>query len=219
MNLKETLRKEWFVLLLLFTPFIISAFLWNDLPEEVPTHFNFKGEADDWGPGWVIAFLLPGIGLGVYCLLLLLPVIDPKKRISSIQKPIAAIRIVSSVFFIGIYALVMAEALGNNVNLDVFIRVGVGALILVIGNYMNSIKPNYFIGLRTPWTLEHPEVWKKTHRFGSRIWVIGGLFLMILPFIPVLGSQEVSFISVIVLLVGVPFIYSYLESKKIEKVL
>ena len=216
MSISETLKKEWFVIPFLLVPFIVSFILWDQIPEEVPTHFNISGEADDWGPKWINAIMLPLIGVGVYVLLLVLPLIDPKKKISNTQKPVAAIRIVTSIFFVGIYAFVMAASLGVEINFASYIIVGVGMLILIIGNYMNSIKSNYFIGIRTPWTLENPDVWKKTHRFGSKVWVIGGLLMMISGFIPAI-IESALFITIIVsVLAGLPIIYSYLVYKKLE---
>ena len=79
----QTLKKEWYVVVLLILPFIFSAYIWDELPDEVPTHFNLKGEADDWGPKWVNAIMFPTIGFGTYLLLVFLPLIDPKKRIES----------------------------------------------------------------------------------------------------------------------------------------
>lgn len=215
MNTSKTLKKEWYVLVILLLPFIASAILWNDLPDQVPVHFNIHGEADDYGPKWMNAIMLPVIGIAVYFLLIFLPAIDPKKRIESTQKPIAAIRIITSVFFVSIYGIVMAITLGYQIDMGNYIFIVVGLLFMVLGNYMNSVKPNYFIGIRTPWTLENPEVWKKTHRLGSKLWIIGGLLFILVPLL--LGISETVFITltlfVIAILVGVPVVYSYIMYK------
>ncbi len=216
MSITENLKKEWFVWPILIAPFIVSYFLWDKLPEEVPTHFNIKGEADDWGPRWINAFMLPGIGVGIYLLLLVLPLIDPKKKISNAQKPIAAIRIFTSIFFVVIYALVMTVSLDFEVNIAQYIYLGVGALFLITGNYINSVKPNYFIGIRTPWTLENPEVWKKTHRLGSKLWVVGGLLMMGVPFVISNDLLSGFTIGLVLILAGVPSVYSYFIFKRIE---
>ncbi|MFY0696658.1 MAG: SdpI family protein [Balneola sp.] len=215
MNTSKTLKKEWYVLVILLLPFIASAILWNDLPDQVPVHFNIHGEADDYGPKWMNAIMLPVIGIAVYFLLIFLPAIDPKKRIESTQKPIAAIRIITSVFFVTIYGIVMAITLGYQIDMGNYIFIVVGLLFMVLGNYMNSVKPNYFIGIRTPWTLENPEVWKKTHRLGSKLWIIGGLLFILVPLL--FGISETVFITltlfVIAILVGVPVVYSYIMYK------
>lgn len=216
MSLPETLKKEWFVFPLLLAPFIASFILWDKLPEEVPIHFNFQGEADDWGPKWINAIMLPLIGVGIYVLLLVLPKIDPKKKITSIQKPVSAIRIITSFFFVGIYAFVMAASMGSMINFSSYILVGVGVLITIVGNYMNSMKPNYFIGVRTPWTLENPEVWKRTHRLTSKIWVITGIVMIALAFLPSILESAITIIILITILAVIPIVYSYLVFKKID---
>lgn len=216
MSTLETLKKEWFILVILIVPFFVSSYFWNDLPDEVPTHFNMRGEADDWGPKWMAAYLFPMIGLGTYLLILFLPAIDPKKKIESAQKPVAAIRMFMSVFMVGIYAFVMAASLGSTINFSSYILIGVGMLILIVGNYMNSIKPNYFIGIRTPWTLENPEVWKRTHRLSSKIWIAGGLLLMLSPLVSEMIRFEYLIYIIVGVLAGIPLVYSYVIYKKIE---
>ncbi|MEQ8579513.1 MAG: SdpI family protein [Balneola sp.] len=216
MNIKNTLKKEWYMIILLLAPFIASFILWENMPDIVPVHFNAAGEADDFGPKWINAFLLPGITFATYLFLLIIPAIDPKKRIKNTQKPIAAIRIVISLFLIGVYVMVMMKTFDIEADIGQFILVSVGVLIAITGNYMNSIKPNYFIGLRTPWTLEDPEVWKKTHRFASRLWIIGGLFMAITAFIPTLKGSLYVIVGSVILLAIIPLIYSYQIFNKIK---
>lgn len=216
MSISDSLKKEWFVPILLVIPFVVSIYLWDQLPDQVPIHFNIQGEADDWGPKWINAFLIPGIAMAIYIFLLIIPVIDPKRRIASAQKPVSAIRIFTTLFMIGIYGFVMAKTLEIDVDLGIYINISVGVLILIIGNYMNTIKPNYFIGIRTPWTLENPEVWKKTHRIGSKLWVVGGLIMILnAVFIPVSYSQIIFYITV-ALIALVPIVLSYIYFKKLE---
>lgn len=213
----ETLKKEWYVVLLLIIPFGVSAYLWNDLPDTVPTHFNMKGEADGWGPKWVNALMFPAIALGTYLLLIIVPFIDPKKRIESRQKPIAAIRIILSLFFVFMYVFVMSESMGTDINFSIYLQVGIGLLFLVLGNYMHSIKQNYFIGVRTPWTLENEEVWKRTHRLTAKVWTVGGLIMMIAP---ITLSNAVVYWTVFgvvtTVLVLVPIIYSYVIFERLD---
>ena len=217
MDIKSTFKKEWYVILVLAAPFIASIYLWNDMPDIVPTHFNAQGEADDYGPKWINAFLLPGISVLTYLFLLIIPAIDPKKRIERTQKPITAIRVIISIFLAGIYTIVMMKTFNVDAKIDQFVFVGVGLLIVVVGNYMNSIKPNYFIGLRTPWTLENPEVWKRTHRFSSKLWIIGGSFMIISTFIPSLRGSLYVISGLVAILAIIPFAYSYVIFNKLQK--
>lgn len=217
MNIKNTVKREWYVLIILLVPFLVSLLLWNDMPDIVPTHFNAAGEADDYGPKWINAFLLPGIAVITYLFLLFIPKIDPKKRIESAQKPIAAIRILISLFLVGIYSLVMMKSLDMDVNIGRLVSISVGVVILIIGNYMNSIKPNYFIGIRTPWTLENPNVWKKTHRFSSKLWVVGGLVMIISSLFIKPESSVFVIITSTIFLAVIPLLYSYIIFNKFQK--
>lgn len=212
----EILKKEWYVLLILLMPFVASAILWDDLPDVVPTHFNIQGEADDYGPKWMTAIMIPAIGLATYFMLIFLPAIDPKKRIESNQKPIAAIRIYTSLFMVGIYAFVMSITLGSAIDLVDYLFAAVGLFFMIIGNYLNSVKPNYFIGVRTPWTLENPEVWRLTHRLTSKIWIVGGILFIIVPLL--FGIPNAAYLTafIIVVLAGIPLVYSYIAFKKIQ---
>ena len=94
---------------------------------------------------------------------------------------------------------------------------GLSILFLVIGNYLPSLKPNYFIGIRTPWTLESEEIWRKTHRLGSRVWVIGSLLMIVLWFfVPSSGYSIVFFVGVLTLAL-IPTLYSfylYMQERK-----
>ncbi|MCR9133796.1 MAG: SdpI family protein [bacterium] len=213
----QTLKKEWYVVVLLILPFIFSAYIWDELPDEVPTHFNLQGEADDWGPKWVNAIMFPAIGLGTYLLLVFLPLIDPKKRIESTQKPIAAIRIITSMFMVFMYVFIMAESLGTDINFSIYLQIAIGMLFLVLGNYMHSIKQNYFIGVRTPWTLENETVWKRTHRITAKVWTAGGLIMMIAPLTISHSVAYWSFFGVVIaVLVLVPVIYSYVIFQQLD---
>lgn len=217
MNIENTLKKEWYVLIILIAPFVASTILWDTMPNIVPTHFNAAGKADDYGPKWINAFLLPGIAVITYFFLLIIPAIDPKKRIDNAQKPIAAIRIVISLFLVGVYALVMVKTFNMEADIVQFVLASVGVLILITGNYMNSIKPNYFIGIRTPWTLENPEVWKKTHRFASKLWIIGGLFITAFAFIPALKGSLFIIVESVIVLAVIPLVYSYIIFNKLQQ--
>ncbi len=213
----QTIKKEWYVVFLLLLPFAFSMYIWDELPDQVPTHFNMQGEADDWGPKWVNAFMFPALGLGTYLLLVFLPKIDPKKRIEAAQKPIAAIRTITSMFMVFMYVFIMVESLGTDINFSIYIQLGVGMLFLVLGNYMQSLKQNYFIGVKTPWTLENEEVWKRTHRLTAKVWTVGALIMIIAP---LTISNAVAYWSIFgvvtAVLVFVPIIYSYVIFQQLE---
>jgi uncharacterized membrane protein len=93
----------------------------------------------------------------------------------------------------------------------------IGILVMVMGNYFKVIQPNYFLGIRTPWTLENKEVWKTTHVFASKLWVIGGMLVVFCTMIFPKDINVVISVSVFGVIVIVPIVYSYIKFKEIEK--
>ena len=89
-----------------------------------------------------------------------------------------------------------------------------GLLFAFMGNLMHSIKPNYFAGVRTPWTLEDPDTWRATHRLAGKLWFGGGVFVTIVVLVLPVKAGLIVFVSMIVLLALIPVIYSYTYYKK-----
>jgi uncharacterized membrane protein len=92
-----------------------------------------------------------------------------------------------------------------------------GLLFMLLGNYMKTIKANYFIGIRTPWTLEHESVWNSTHKLAGKLWFVGGLAIVISSLLTGNKFNGIFFISVTILLAFIPIIYSFLEYRKLKK--
>jgi uncharacterized membrane protein len=209
MNPIKTLKKEWPALLLLLMPFLIIPFVWDKLPDEIPTHWNWQGEPDDYSSNAFGLFLLPCISILTYALLFLLPRIDPKRNIDSKQKPLSALRFFLPLFFNAIFLVVIFQGLGYTFDINRAVHLLVILLFLVLGNYMSSMRPNYFVGIRTPWTLEDPEVWRRTHRLAAKLWVGGALVLMMCW--GVLGAEAFKYVffGSIMVLALVPVVYSY----------
>ena len=210
------LKKEWLSVLALLGTIVLSFYYFDLLPEKVPTHFNLHGEADGWGSKNTLIIPFPIIKLTTYLLLFFLNKIDPKKKIDSpYSKPLPQVRALTSLLLFGIYWVILSSAKTGSLEPKWMIGVLVGIIFVGLGNFMNTVKPNYFLGFRTPWTLENAEVWKATHRLVSKIWVSGGLvFLVALPFL----SEEMMIVALLTLtFVGVlwPFIYSYQLFKKL----
>ena len=214
--MKLSFRKELPIIAIVLIPFIYLAFLWNSLPEKVPTHWNYKGEIDRWGEKYSLIGLLFLLPVLTYLLLLIIPKIDPKKRIDLMGGKYYQIKfilvLIMSLLSMFIIHLTKNESISNP-NL-IFALIGI--LIVVMGNYFKVIQPNYFLGIRTPWTLENKEVWKSTHTFASKLWFIGGLLIIIGGIILPNEFFLVGFLSIIGLIVIVPMVYSYFKYKKLE---
>ncbi len=212
--MKTRWKSELPLLLIVALPFVYLASIWGALPEEVPIHWNVAGEVDGYGSKsslLLLPFLLPVL---TYVVLLVVPSIDPKKTIHKMGNKYGQIKFAMTTLMSGlacffIYQAQSTEAMNTN-----FIFVIIGVLLLVVGNYMKTIQPNYFMGIRTPWTLESETVWKKTHALAGVLWVIGGMLVVLLG---LLMQSELAFglmMTIVILLALIPMVYSYIIFKK-----
>lgn len=114
-----------------------------------------------------------------------------------------------------ILVLTVASSLDQNIPVSKLTMVAVGLLFIVIGNYMPQVKDNYFIGIRTPWTLASPEVWRKTHRFSGFMWMLGGLLIALGAFMP--KTLSISMIITALLIATIiPYVYSWFTSQRMK---
>ena len=210
----EKFKKEIPFIAVALLPFVYLAYIWNELPKEVPMHWNASGEIDRWGDKselFMMLFMLTGI---TYFVFLIIPYIDPKQKLQNMGNKLNNLRLILALFMsaLAIYILYSVQQKTSN---PVLIFPLVGLLFAFLGNYFKTIKPNYFIGIRTPWTLENEEVWKKTHIIGGKLWFVGGL-LMALTFLLPNEMQLYTFLGITAVITIVPIVYSYLEFKKIK---
>jgi uncharacterized membrane protein len=213
------IKKESLSLLVMATTIGMLAYFYPNLPDQIPVHFNINGEVDQYGSKDGFLAIFPGIMVVAYLVLFFINRIDPKKNISSpYEKPLPKIRFVMNLMFLMIQSIIIYSVTTGNMN-PKFIVAGIVSIIFVgIGNLMHSMKPNYFIGFRTPWTLESEEVWVKTHRLVSKIWVTTGLInLSVIWFV---SNSFMVGLTVGMLMTGIiwPFAYSWAEFKKLKKV-
>lgn len=199
---------------LLLLPAIITAILYSRLPETIPVHFNAEGIADKFGAKssiWVHVSILFVVGLGVYLLLSNLHKIDPKKSAGVSVETHKAIAIVV-VLFISLIStgivLSMSKTSGN-FGIQKIVLPAVGLLITVIGYFMRSIKPNYFIGLRLPWTLEDEENWAVTHQLAAKLWIPAGLLMAVSAIVFPFMTAFFITMTITLIIVIIPAIYSY----------
>ncbi|HEX8563572.1 MAG TPA: SdpI family protein [Flavobacterium sp.] len=196
-------------------PYLYLATVWKDLPEQVPTHFNLEGAPDDWSNKSAMIFIPAILGIGVYLLMLLIPVLDPKKRITQMGNKYYSLRLMLTIFFSILATYVVYVCHAGSVNPNMMLAI-IGAFFAMLGNYFQTVRPNYFIGFRTPWTLENEQVWKKTHRLAGRLWIIGGLLIIILSLF-ISNKLIPTFFGVILfVMVIVPVVFSYSELKKLK---
>jgi uncharacterized membrane protein len=207
--------KESVLWVLIILPYVYLATIWNKLPDQVPTHFNISGNADAWSGKTTLLFLPGAMGIGIYLLMLLIPVLDPKRKIQQMGVKYYNFRFMLTFFFslFATYLLFVSNS-GSLKNPNLLIGL-IGALFAMLGNYFQTVRPNYFIGIRTPWTLENEQIWKKTHRLGGRLWMAGGVLIAILSFfIKSNSALAITFGAILVVMVIVPVVYSYTEFLK-----
>ena len=195
-----------------FTPLAYLAMVWNKIPDIVAIHYNGKMQPDRMGNKlelWLLTGIVAGVSILMFFLFQYIHLIDPKRRNLPRSGTFNKLAAGLVVFMAALNFLIIISAANNDLVLENFLFPLLGLLFAFIGNYMHNIKPNYFAGLRLPWTLNDPENWRKTHHLGGKLWFWGGLFLAIVSlFIPA-AIIIYLFIGVVLILVIVPAIYSY----------
>lgn len=211
--MKADIKKEAGLVLVVLAPVIFILLNMNSIPDQVPVHWNSDGEIDRYGSKWTTAL----INLAMYPLLLLLPRIDPRKKnfaifSASYYKMRFAIHLFMSVLDI----MLLLYAMGLDIPMTRIVFTGVLLLFIVLGNYMGNVRPNYFVGIRTPWTLENSEVWRKTHYLAGSLWFWTGLVCLLISFFIKDPKQLPVLIIVIVVITLIPVVYSYIIFRKLK---
>ncbi len=209
------MKKHILPLLMIITSFIMWAFFYNKLPAELPTHWNASGEADGFSSKLTTFFMSNGMMVLMYVMFLILPKIDPKKiNYKYFSKGYSSIVIGIMILFFAINLGTIYIGLGHELKMERLIVILIGVLFLFVGNYMQQVKSNYFMGIRTPWTLSNETVWNKTHRVGSKVFMIAGILIMVTVFLP--PSMMIwAIITIAFLMSAIPIVYSYVLYKKI----
>ena len=206
-------KKEILPIVLIIIAFVVGLQLYPGLPDRIPTHWNAKGEIDGWGGKDFAVFFAPLLALGVYILMTFIPLIDPlRKKYKDFAIYYFWIKTIIILFFLALYFYTLAVAKGFNMNINYFILPAISILFIVLGSFMTKIKKNYFVGIRTPWTIHSEEVWNETHRFARKSFIaMGGVSLLSL-----LIKEHTLPIFMIVIIAGslAPVVYSYFVFKK-----
>lgn len=211
-NENTMMKLMWAISLL---PVIITIFVFGRLPEEIPMHWNLHGEIDAWYPKFPWAFMMPLIGILITVLATVLPKIDPKKEnYERFKSQYFIIRLILVVFFAIMQMVIISISMGATfIKVDTIVKLMIGILLIVLGNIMPKFKQNYFVGIKTPWTLADEFVWAKTHRHGGFVWFIIGFLMSVLAFLPGNGSAVVYFALILIASVE-PILYSWIQFKR-----
>ena len=214
--MEKGLKNDIPLIAIILLPLIYAAYIWNQLPEKVPVHWNLSGEIDRYGSKMelLLIILLPLI---IYIVFLVIPKIDPKNKLNKMGNKYQVIKAIMVTFLAVLAIFIIYSAKNHAVTNPNYIMLMIGILFIILGNYFKTIKANYFIGIRTPWTLENETVWKETHKLGGKMWFVGGFAIVLSSLI---FSSKLNFtISFIIMgiLIIVPVVYSYLKFNEIRK--
>ncbi len=212
--MKFKIMDEMIPILALILSFLIAIAAYPHLPESVPIHWNAAGGVDRYGPPLSI-FALPVIMLSVYLLISVLPFIDPlRKNYNRFYMEFIQMKLAFLVLLFYIFSLSLLSARGSYVSMSDGIILSISMMFFFIGTIMPKFKRNYFVGIRTPWTLASDFVWDRTHAFGGKVFMfMGALGLLALFF-----KQHTIFIFFVPMIVGIVavVVYSYQVFRKTE---
>lgn len=193
--------------------------VYPQLPQIIPTHWNFKGQVDGYGNKNIVFFLW-GIAVAVNALFIIVAKIDPRsENYKRFAKVYNLFRLIFTLFMIGMLVIAVILTFDPDAfNINMRLMPMMGLMFVLIGNYLPKCKHNYSFGIKTPWTLASENVWNKTHRMAAPLWVACGVLFMIMGFLPVhlIGEAGMLIITFVLLgpMVVVPMVYSYIEFKK-----
>lgn len=200
---------------------VVSVAVYNQLPEQVASHWNAAGQVDGYTSRFWGAFLMPLVSVGMLVLFLVIPHIDPlKANVEKFRSAFNGFIAVIVAFMLYVHGLTLAWNLGyNRFDMGAALLPALGLIFIVAGFLMRQAKRNYFIGIRTPWTLSSDSVWAETHRVGGTLFIVSGLLAFLGAFFPLY-----AFWLLLVPLLGSTIflvVYSYLlyrqETKSLAK--
>jgi uncharacterized membrane protein len=211
------LKKELPLIGIVLLPFLYLAYVWNQLPAQVPLHYNIKGEVDRYGDKSEMILIPIMLPLLIYVIFLVVPYIDPKKQIQKMGNKYHNLKLILTLFMSALALFIIHSTKSGSLGNPNIIFIIVGALYVILGNYFKTIKANYFIGIRTPWTLENETIWKETHRLGGKVWFVGGLLAIISSLLLEPQINFKVFMGITIIIALIPIVYSYLLYRKLQK--
>jgi uncharacterized membrane protein len=178
------------------------------MPNTVPIHWDLQGQPDGWGSKWINLAMGPGLVLMNIVLTFVLPLISPRQfEIARFSRTFGTLMLIMSGLWMFMYIIILHASLpGSNVDLVRLIVVGLFLFFALMGNLLGKVRRNFFVGIRTPWTLADERVWEATHRYAGRLWFAGGLLGAILVAIGL--SLPAAFVLIVVLAL-VPAVWSF----------
>ena len=173
-------RRELAMWVLLAGMFTLAAITWSRAPDRIPVHWNLHQQVDRYGGRFEGLLGVPLVALGLYALMLLVPRIDPgRANYPGFWGAFTTLRLALVVFMAAIYGVMHLWMCGIEVRMNTVMPLLMGALFVVVGNLLGKLRPNWFVGIRTPWTLSSKDAWVRAHRAGGWVFIAGGLAFMV----------------------------------------
>ena len=207
-NLKKMILSSVIILL----PILFGLAVWEQLPEQIATHWGPNGQPDGWSSKASAVFFMPLFLVAIHWICTFATGKDRKNEGQN-KKLIKMTDWLVPLISLLVNGMVYATALGSSFSPMLVLPLLMGAIFIFIGNYMPKCKPNRTIGIRVKWTLENEENWKATHRFGGKVFFFGGVLLLFGVFLPEAVAMWVI-LPVMLVIAAVPIVYSYRYSKK-----
>jgi len=200
------------IIFLIVVSFALSAFFYNQLPTMLPSHWNVHGQVNGYMPKNIALFIVPALILVFAALFILLPKIDPlRKNYKAFMLYFEGFIFLLVLFLFYIHSLIILAGLGYKINMNYCLVPAISVLFLYIALLMKKAKRNWFVGIRTPWTLSSDLVWKKTHALASKLFVLYAFLFLFVAFFPIFFWF--AMLAVLLLVIAL-YAYSYFEYAK-----
>jgi len=204
------------MLIIIIACFVIGIYLYPKMPEQMASHWNAQGKVDGYMSRFWGVFLMPFVFVGLALLFIAIPRIDPlKNNIEKFRKYYDGFIILFFIFMLLVYFQTILWNLGIEISPNLAFPILMGFLFFYIGVLLENAKRNWFIGIRTPWTLSNDKVWNKTHKLGSKMFKIAGIIALI----GFLFQKYATYFILIPVLFAAFYliVYSYFEYQKEKK--
>lgn len=209
-------RKEWLMVIIVLASILLTGYFYPQLPAVVASHWNAEGQVDGYMDKGIATFMIPGMMLLLAILFFIIPRIDPlKENIEKFRDAYEEMVVVILLFLFFIFLQMMLWNMGMQISMALTVPFAIGLLFIYMGFLLEKAKRNWFVGIRTPWTMSSDRVWDKTHKVGARMFKALGILCILgivlggLAFLVIIGGALI----VTAYLVW----YSYVEYGKEKK--
>ena len=196
--------------------FAISLYFYEQMPDKVATHWGLSGKADGYSGKVFGSFFVPVLLVIMSVLLYYIPFIDPlRANVAKFREHFDRFILVFALFMLYVHILSIYWNLGNEFDFGQFMLPGFAALFIEVGSLIGHAKRNWFIGIRTPWTLSSERVWDKTHKVGGDLFKATGILSLLGVFFPQIGF--IVIIGMALAIAAWSLVFSYVEFRKEQK--